>query len=897
MQDTITRALGTVPFLRGLSDTARAAIADRVEIRGYPEGTTIVAQDDPGRTLYVVLEGRVRVVRHAEEAAVPLAEFGPGEFFGEMALLEDAPRSADVIALAPTTCALLGWEVFHRDLLGTPAVATALLAGLSRRLRALSALHERPHHETPASPQERERRILRAGETAMIGDIRAALVVKEHNHFTLCDPEGNIPLGNTVGLGLYLGDTRHLSGYAVSLDLVEPVVLVSTARLGYAAEQQLTNRDMEVGGALVRKETLLIGRERLAHDAGFYEEITLSNFNTFPVAVDVQIRFAADFADILEVRGVDREQRGAHLPALVAADTVTLRYDGRDGRRYETALTVDPPPTALTEAMVSLRLPVGALDRAALRVRVAARVAPRADGDDTAAPSAAPTEGRRPEELPRAAAQIARAARSYQDWLATATRMTTDSELLDAVTARSLADLRLLVNRLDDQWYFAAGIPWFATLFGRDSLIVGLQTLAWNPDLAAGILRLLARYQGTRDDAWRDEEPGKILHELRTGELARTGAIPHTPYYGSIDATPLFLVLAAEYYDWTGDAATLRAILPNILAALDWCAHHGDRDRDGYLAYARRSRKGLANQGWKDSGEGIMFRDGRLPEAPIALVEVQGYLYAAYRGSARVLRSLDPVAHADRARDLDARAGALKARFNRDFWMADAGFFALGLDGERRQIDAITSNPGQALWTGIVDEAKAPAVVAHLLGDALFSGWGIRTLGRDMAAYNPLGYHLGTIWPHDNALIAAGLRRYGFADEANRLLTALYEAALQFPYYRLPELFCGIERSAYGAPIGYPVACSPQAWAAGTIPFVLGRTLGLRPTDGGRTLHVVRPLLPPWLNEVRVRGLRVGGAHLDLTFARPSVGPARVTVDANTGGVEVLIVDALPVEA
>ena len=885
--EAIEKALARVSILQGLSGAELRRIADRVEIRDYPENTTIVSRDDPGRTLYIILQGGVRVVRHGEAStgATPLAAFGPGEFFGEMTLLENAPRSADVLATIPTTCALLSWEVFREDLLGNRDVATALLATLSRRLRAFTELLQRPQVETKASPKERERRILEEGETGMVGDIRSALVIKEHNHFTLFDPEGNIPIGNSVGLGLYLGDTRHLSGYEVSLGKVQPVMLVSTAQLGYAAEEQLTNRDLTVRRKTVRKETLLVSRERLAHDAGFYEEITMQNFNTFPVEIEAHVRFVSDFADIFEVRGVGRTQRGVHRPPVVSGDTVTLVYDGLDDRHYETALTFDPLPTRLTASTMTYRARVGALSRSVVRVRITARVTT----DHTEA------AGRSPDATPRAGAQIARAKESYTEWLAEATQVTTDNRLFDTAISRSLGDLRLLVNQLGDRWYFAAGIPWFATLFGRDSLITGLQTLAWNPALAAGILRLLAEHQGTKEDEWRDEEPGKILHELRTGELALTNRIPHTPYYGSIDATPLFILLAATYYEWTGDAALIRDLLPNILAALDWCRVYGDRDGDGYVEYARRSSKGLANQGWKDSGEGIMFRDGRLPNPPIALVEVQGYVYAAYRGIAGVLRALGGD-HGERARDLDERAAALKERFNQDFWMPEANYYALGLDGKKRQVDAITSNPGQALWTGIIAEERVGAVIQRLLDDHLFSGWGIRTLARDNDAYNPLGYHLGTVWPHDNSLIAAGMQRYGFGAAANQVLTALYEAALQFPYYRLPELFCGIARTAYGVPIGYPVACSPQAWAAASLPFMLSETLGLHPSDGGRVLSIQSPVLPSWLGHVQVRGLRVRDACLDVTFTQSGVPgqAAHVTIETrgDDAALDVRITDA-----
>ncbi|MGN6813303.1 MAG: glycogen debranching N-terminal domain-containing protein [Thermomicrobiales bacterium] len=876
----IEEALGGVSLLGGLSSAELRRIAERTQVREYPEGAQIVAQNDPGRTLYIVLKGRVRVERRADgrRGAMTITEFGTGEFFGEMALLEDARRSADVVALAPTTCALLDWEVFHQDLLGNRAVATALLASLSRRLRAFNELLE-PRVETPAPAHERERRIFHDGESGMTGDIRTALVIKEENHFTLFDPEGNIPINNTSGLGVYLGDTRHLSGYEISLGKVQPVVLVSTAQLGYAAEQQLTNRDLMVRRKLIHKETLLISRERVAHETGFHETVTVRNFNPFAVDIEIVARFCADFADIFEVRGIGRERRGRQRAPVVRDNSVTLRYDGLDKRQYLTTLEFAPSPTRLSPSMMTYRATVNAFDQTAFSVRISAHVTADASGDGRATAPAPPT-----------LARIAQARQSYADWLEQTTQVTTDNELFNAAIARSLADLRLLVNRLGDNWYFAAGIPWFATLFGRDSLVTGLQTLAWNPDLAAGILRLLARYQGTENNDWRDEEPGKILHELRTGELAQTGQIPHTPYYGSIDSTPLFLMLAAAYFDWTGDERLILDILPNIDAALHWCWQYGDLDGDGYIEYTRRSSKGLANQGWKDSGEGIMFRDDRMPEPPLALVEVQGYLYAAYQGIARVFQALGGERAAEAAR-LVARAAALQTSFNRDFWMADDQYFALGLDGAKQQIDAIASNPGQALWTGIVDDIYAPMVSKRLLDERLFSGWGIRTLARDNAAYNPLGYHLGTVWPHDNALITAGLLRYGFTTAANRVLTALYEAALQFPYYRLPELFCGIPRTDYGVPVGYPVACSPQAWAAGTLPFMLGEALRLEPAEGGRVLTIARPILPAWLGTVTLRGLRVGKARLDLTFTRTAgpEAPAAIAVTRQEGELDVRI--------
>ncbi len=877
--DKVERALRTVPLLTGLGDDELRALAAQVTVRTYRAGAVIVAQGEAGASVYVMLRGRADVLHHDKPGAdaTRLNELSPGDFFGEISLFEDLPRSADVVAAIPTTCAVLSRDVFQERLLVNPTVVASLLAALSRRVRALSELVERPRSESRASPRERERRILELGEAAMTSDVRSSLLIKEQNHFTLFNPEGNIPIAHPGGFGLYLGDTRHLSGYELSLGRLQAVSLVSTAQLGYASDQQLTNRDLTQRRTTVRKETLLLSRERLAHGAGFDEMLTVHNFNPFPVDVTLQFRFAADFADIFEVRGVSRTQRGRRLPARVGSESVTLGYAGLDRRTYETELTFRPPPARLRAGTAIYRTRLEPLGRFRLDVAITARALDSAEHALRRDPPPAAPEAR-----------LAEVGAHYQEWLAASTALSTDNALFDAAIQRSLLDLRLLVNHLDGQWLIGAGIPWYATLFGRDSLITGLQMLAWNPDLAAGVLRLLARYQGTRHNDWRDEEPGKILHELRTGELARTNSVPHTPYYGTVDATPLFVMLAASYYDWTGDTSLLHEIRASLEAALRWCTEAGDIDGDGYIEYARRSAKGLANQGWKDSGDGIVCADGRLPSPPIALVEVQGYLYGAYRAM-ETLQAVFDGEGADR-HEFAARAARLKEQFNQDFWMPDARFYALGLDGGKQQIDAITSNPGHALWTGIVDVARAPDVAQRLLGDELFSGWGIRTLSNCSATYNPLGYHLGTVWPHDNALILAGLKRYGCDDAAGRVLTAIFEAAQRFPYFRLPELFSGIQRTEQGVPIAYPVACSPQAWAAAALPFMLSQMLGLSPRAGGTVLEIVRPTLPAWLQRVHLRRLRVGRAHLDVTFARERRdGPTRVSVDSGSSDVTVIV--------
>jgi glycogen debranching enzyme len=430
-----------------------------------------------------------------------------------------------------------------------------------------------------------------------------------------------------------------------------------------------------------------------------------------------------------------------------------------------------------------------------------------------------------------------------------------------------VADLRLLVNDgpVEGGRYVAAGIPWFATLFGRDSLLTAMQSLAFRPQLAVETLEVLAALQATEVDDFRDAEPGKILHELRVGETARAGELPHSPYYGSVDSTPLWLVLLGATYDWTGDRALVDRLWPNALAALRWIDEWGDRDGDGFVEYERRSPRGLLNQGWKDSGDAIRDRTGRESKAPIALAEVQGYVYDAKLRMARLATIRGDAALTAR---LTREAALLRDRFEEAFWVEDQRYYAMALDGEKRQADAVGSNAGHCLWSGIVSPERARDVADKLLGPALFSGWGIRTYASNQRGYNPFGYHTGTVWPHDTSLAAAGLKRYGFQDEANRLVGHMLEAAQHFSEFRLPELFCGFDRETAPMPVPYPVACSPQAWSAGAVFMFLQTMLGIRAHADTRELELLRPNLPDWLAKVTVSNLRIGEASVDLLFHR-----------------------------
>jgi glycogen debranching enzyme len=452
----------------------------------------------------------------------------------------------------------------------------------------------------------------------------------------------------------------------------------------------------------------------------------------------------------------------------------------------------------------------------------------------------------------------------YNAWLSGATQIQTDNEFFNVVLQRSLSDLRMLWNHQEaGAGYPAAGTPWYDTLFGRDSAIAGMQTLALKPEIARDCLVSLSRWQGKKFDSWRDEEPGKILHELRQGELTQTGELPFSPYFGSVDSTPLFLWLAGEYFAWTGDLGLLSQLETNLRAGLHWLTKYGGL-ADGYLRYERRSARGLVNQGWKDSHDALSHEDGSLCEPPISLVEVQAYACAAYRSLSRVFVSLGD---SRLAAKLEQDAAMLARRFNRDFWLP-SGFYALALDGGGRRAASITSNAGQVLWGGAASRAHAAKVVRRLMEPDMFSGWGIRTLSATSRRYNPLGYHVGTVWPHDNSLIAMGFKRYGFEQDLNRLATALFDAARAFTYYRLPELFGGDERSVHQAPVPYPIACRPQAWAAGSIPLITQAILGLCPDAPARTISIVRPQLPDWLQSVNVNALRVGNAEVDLRYRR-----------------------------
>jgi glycogen debranching enzyme len=696
-------------------------------------------------------------------------------------------------------------------------------------------------------------------------DIRDATVIKEGDLFLLTDLEGNVPRGNVDGFGLYLKDTRFLSAYELVVQGLRPTILLSSGRSHFLGAQVLTNPPLVLAdGRVVDEQTILVRRYRVVRPRAASESLTFHNTNPFAVRLAVTLFVEADFADIFDVRGVTPGPLVA-APQELRGPMLMFERMGRDGVRRTTRVAFDPAPAAIAEGAVSYELDLGPREERRLSIATTVRELP-------------------PEPV-RAPAPIPASHGSYREWLRRRVGVVTDNAQFDRLLEEARCDLRLLSSGDPEAPFIAAGVPWYAALFGRDAIVTALQCLWEAPAHARHTLRELARLQGRRDDPERDEEPGKILHELRRGELAGAGLTPFSPYYGTVDATPLWVVLLAEHHRATAELELVRELRPNLEAALAWIDGWGDRDGDGFVEYACRSSRGLPSQGWKDSWNAIVHADGTVAEPPIALVEVQAYVHAAKRGAARLFRALGEPA---RAAALEEAAARLARAFDDAFWMPAQGTYCLALDGRKRQVASIASNAGHARFAAIAPPERAAAVARRLLCEDLFSGWGIRTLATHELAYNPTGYHVGTVWPHDNALIALGLKRYGEEAAVLAIVSGMYDAALGFPGARMPELFCGFDRSAFGTPVRYPVACCPQAWSATAWSAFLRALCGLCPDAPARELRVVRPRLPPWLRTVELLRVPVGAAEVDLFYQRTGEHTA-VDVTAMRGDVRVAL--------
>jgi glycogen debranching enzyme len=591
------------------------------------------------------------------------------------------------------------------------------------------------------------------------------------------------------------------------------------------------------------------------------------------------VRFAADFADIFEVRGLDRERRGRLLPPVVEQGRLVLAYEGLDGRLRRTTVALDPAPTALSAGEATYDVEIPAQGATTLRWTVLCDETPSTATQARLGVSATRGNGLQYEAAAEQAIVALRSARQSEP------ELLTSNEQFNTWWSRSLADLHILQTATAEGPYPYAGVPWFSTPFGRDGILTALACLWLSPAVARGVLGYLAATQADEDDPERDAQPGKILHETRGGEMAALGEVPFARYYGSVDSTPLFVMLAGAYYACTGDLPFIRKLWPHVERALNWIDEYGDSDGDGFVDYARRSPRGLVQQGWKDSQDSVFHSDGTLAEGPIALCEVQAYVYRARADAARLA---DILGFAERARELEGRAQRLREQFDAAFWCEELGLYALALDGAKRPCRVRSSNAGHCLFAGIATHERAQQVADTLLSEPLFSGWGIRTIASVETGYNPMSYHNGSVWPHDNAIIAAGFGRYGFREHAATVLAALLDASMQFDLHRLPELFCGFARRTGESPTLYPTACSPQAWAAATPLPCLQACLGLEIDGPARRISFRNPWLPEFLDRIHINGLRVGQASVDLSITRyeRDVG---VMLTRRTGDVEVVV--------
>ena len=688
-------------------------------------------------------------------------------------------------------------------------------------------------------------------------DAAEGLAIIRGTTFFAATRRGDLTPPGAPQVGLFCDDTRFLSHLELRINGQEPIVLSSTTMGADMARTELTVRGGSVPGENLDLpiNTIYVHREQLLNRNRLYDILDIENFHDAAVTLNIELLFAADFMDIFQVRGLLRGKTGRYFCPGVRDSCVRLHYKGLDERTRSTELCFAPKPRVLEDqrAQWELRLPPHASNRITTTVTMEVRAE---------AAKALQAAAVRQETL-----QVARrhSTERHTEWVENCTRLRSDNQIFDAMVETSAEDFYALRMPEDRGTAVAAGVPWFAALFGRDSLLSSYEALLLDPDLARGTLRVLASYQGHVENDERDEDPGKILHERRSGEMTATHEVAFGRSYGSVDATPLFLILAHEYFRWTGDRALLHELKEPLKGATNWILHYGDLDGDGLIEYCRRNPKGLFNQGWKDSGDANRHSDGRIAQPPVALVEVQGYAVRALAGVAELLGLIDEPELAVLAK---GRSDALEQLLDERFWLEDRAYYAMALDRDKSPLRVDGSNPGHLLFSSAISTQRARQVAERLLSKGLFCGWGIRTLSCKENYFNPMSYHCGSVWPHDNAIIGYGMARYGFHREATMVFQALYDAALHFREYRLPELFCGIERQYKSDPVHYPVSCSPQAWAAGAPFLLLTGLLGLRPNADRGELAIVDPHLPPFLQTLRIENLRIGSSRIALDFKR-----------------------------
>lgn len=676
-----------------------------------------------------------------------------------------------------------------------------------------------------------------------LGETGAMHALKAAHSFLVSDARGDMQGGAE---GLFRCDTRVLSHWILEIDGARPSLLsgaVSYDNVLFTAN--LTNAPLPATtGSAAPAGVIHIQRTRLLWDDRLFEQIIFHNFDDCDLNLPVRLRFHADFRDIFEVRGMRREHSGSLQAPEIVEDGVQLSYRGLDNVYRRTVISFSQPPNSLDSTSACFLLRIPRTSDAALYVEV---------GDQTTRPSRA--------RYRRAAAAARSTMRERRHRGAC---LKSNARLFNAWLDKSRADIALLVADLPTGPYPYAGIPWFSTPFGRDGIITALQTLWTDPSLARGVLRYLASRQATESSTFRDSAPGKIMHETRSGEMASLGEVPFGLYYGGVDSTPLFMMLAGAYAERTHDIATMTQLWPALVAAMEWIDASCAADRDGFLTYARGSESGLVNQGWKDSNDSVFHSDGRIPHGPIALVEVQGYVFAAMRAMAKLAEWKGMDQHATRWR---MRSNAMRHAVEERLWDEQLQNYAIARDGNDKLCRVRASNVGHLLYCGLPRRRRAQQVIRQLRSAAFDSGWGVRTLAHEQARFNPMSYHDGSVWPHDVAMSAAGMAHYGERDDVVRLVGEIFAAATYFGM-RLPELFCGFPRRAGEPPVAYPVACLPQAWAAGSMFMLMQACLGVS-IDGRRGLiHVRQPRLPEGIDRLTVHSLEVGGARVHLRFER-----------------------------
>ncbi|MGA2551527.1 MAG: amylo-alpha-1,6-glucosidase [Burkholderiaceae bacterium] len=700
-----------------------------------------------------------------------------------------------------------------------------------------------------------------------------AATLKHGDTFAVFDVRGDITGAAQSTEGVYHRDTRILSQLSLTLEGCPPVLLSSVTRDDNAVFiADLTNPDLLAQGKIaLRRERIHVQRTKFLWNGACYERLVVRNYTDATRRVRINLHFACDFADLFEVRGEVRKRRGTMLPEKIVDGQLLLRYFGVDEVERTTAFGFSPQPDFLNGSVARFELPLAPNEARRIFLRIGL-----------------PVEGERRAPLNwnghRFYADMRAARRALHQARARGAKIDSSNAVFNEVTRRSESDLYMLITDLPQGPYPYAGTPWFSTPFGRDGLITALMMLWYDPAVAKGVLGFLAATQADAVDPARDAEPGKILHEMRHGEMAHLHEVPFGRYYGSIDSTPLFVFLMGEYFVRTGDIETLSRLWPNVEAALAWIDDYGDADGDGFVEYSRKNTDGLINQGWKDSQDAVFHASGKMAEPPIALCEVQAYVYGAKRHAATMARALG---HAARANVLKKQADQLRIAFEAHFWCEELSTYAIALDGEKVPCRVVASNAGQVLLTGIAAPERARRVAATLFEPANFSGWGIRTLAHSAPRYNPMSYHNGSIWPHDNALIALGLQRYGMKEEVLAIFKGLYEAATYMDSRRLPELFCGFLRERRIAPTLYPVACTPQAWASAAMLALIQASVGLEIREDAGEIVFDHPVLPRFLDELHLCGLTLRAGSADVSFRRIGDDVA-VSVTRSHPGIRIL---------